>query len=75
MSENKYFFNRFAERLAPTLAMMAPDRTRRALSIALVGVQNGPFLMSQKREIPTRMPQKPSISLTDSLNDWLQLWQ
>ena len=41
--------------------MMAPDRTRRALSIALVGVQNRTFLVSQKREIPTRMPQKPSI--------------
>ena len=32
-----YFLCRFVRQLAPSLTMMAPDRARRALSIALVG--------------------------------------
>ena len=69
----EFFRCRFAQRLAPTLAMMAPDRTRRALSVALVDLSKEPSLMSQKCELPCQMYPKLSISRSDSPNAWLQL--
>ena len=43
----EYFLCRFARRLAPSLTMVASDRTQQALSIELVDVRNRPFLVPQ----------------------------
>ena len=68
-----YYSCRFGQRVVPGLTMMVPGRTRRALSIAHVGVQKGPFLVPQKRRIPAQIPPKPSIFDADSVNEWFQV--
>ena len=49
--KTQYLTNRFAKWLAPTLTMMAPDRTRRALPIALVDASKRFFQPSEKCKI------------------------
>ena len=71
----EYFLCRFVRRLTPSLTMMAPDRTRRALSIELLDVPNRSYLVPQKLKIPLQMPPKPNIWPTDARDEWLQVWR
>ena len=68
-----YYSCRFGQRVVPGLTMVVPGGTRRALSIAHVGVQKGPSLAPQKCRIPARIPPKPSIFDVDSVNEWFQV--
>ena len=73
--KTQYIRCRFGKRVIPGLSMVVPSRTRRALSIALVDVQNRPSLVSQKCRIPSPISQKPGIENTDSVNKWFQVCQ